>query len=48
MKKDYSAPELELIKFSFESILEGTTRPLDVSGNENGGSGHNDDDEGDW
>lgn len=44
MKKDYSAPELELIKFSFESILEGTTRPLDTSGNENGGSDHSEND----
>lgn len=45
MKKDYSAPELELIKFSFESILEGTTRPLDVSGNENGGSDSSENDD---
>lgn len=45
MKKDYLAPELELITFSFESILEDGTRPLDTSGNENGGSDHSENDD---
>ena len=47
MKKDYLAPELELITFSFESILD-TNRPLDTSSNETGGSDHNDDDNENW
>ena len=47
MKKDYLAPELELITFSFDSILD-TTRPLVTSDNENGGSDYNDDDNENW
>lgn len=45
MKKEYNTPEWELQLFSFESIL---SEHLIVSENESGGSGHNDDDDGEW
>ncbi len=47
MKKEYNTPEWELQLFSFESILS-SEKVLDVSKNESGGSGHNDDDDDNW
>ena len=46
MKKEYNTPEWELQLFSFESILN--EQVLDVSKNESGGSGHNDDNDDEW
>lgn len=45
MKKEYSSPEWELMWFSFEDIMD---TGINVSDNENSGSDHNDDDEGEW
>lgn len=45
MKKEYLAPELDCVNFSFEDILDAR---FNVSNNESGGSDHNDDNEGEW
>lgn len=42
MKKTYETPELEVVVFSFESILDDY---INTSENESGGSGGNDDDD---
>ena len=46
MKNEYSSPELELKRFSFEDIMEESR--INVSENESGGSSHTDDDDDEW
>ena len=46
MKKEYNTPEWELQLFSFEDIMSESG--VNVSENESGGSGHNDDDNDEW
>lgn len=46
MKKEYNTPEWELHLFSFVDIMSSCG--VNVSENENGGSGHNDDDNNEW
>ena len=45
MKKEYRSPEWELIRMSFESIME---EGINVSENESGGSSHIDDNDDEW
>lgn len=46
MKKEYNTPEWELQLFSFEDIM--SKGGVNVSENETGGSGHNDDNNDEW
>ena len=46
MKKEYNTPEWELHLFSFVDIM--SEKGVNVSVNETGGSGHNDDNNDDW